>query len=91
MWFSASWTASSSAKISGYSSFEKSLRAPRSSESNSMQAVIISCGAPESFEVYEAPSNHVHNTLRYFKVCFESLTKIGFTLHGIANKVSAHS
>ena len=56
-----------------------------------MQAVIISCGAPESFEVYEAPSNHVHNTLRYFKVCFESLTKIGFTLHGIANKVSAHS
>eukprot|EP00434_Breviolum_minutum_P027044 symbB.v1.2.023914.t1/scaffold2223.1/size85388/4 len=36
------------------------------------EAVIISCGAPDSFEVYE--------------VCFESLTKIGFTLPCLASK-----
>jgi len=39
---------------------------------NFIEAVIISCGAPDSFEVYE--------------VCFESLTKIGFTLPGVASK-----
>ena len=39
---------------------------------NFIEAVIISCGAPDSFEVYE--------------VCFESLTKIGFTLPCLASK-----
>ncbi|CAE7467063.1 PUB7 [Symbiodinium natans] len=39
---------------------------------NFIEAVIISCGAPDSFDVYEA--------------CFETLTKVGFGLPGIANK-----
>lgn len=39
---------------------------------NFIEAVIISCGAPDSFDVYEA--------------CFETLTKLGFAMPGIANK-----
>jgi len=39
---------------------------------NFVEAVIISCGAPDSFDVYEA--------------CFETLTKLGFAMPGIANK-----
>lgn len=37
-----------------------------------IEAVIISCGAPDSFDVYE--------------VCFEALTKIGFVLKGTSAK-----
>jgi len=39
---------------------------------NYIEAVIISCGAPDSFDVYE--------------VCFEALTKIGFCLRGASSK-----
>mmetsp|Transcript_67254 Transcript_67254/g.121141 ORF Transcript_67254/g.121141 Transcript_67254/m.121141 type:complete len:744 (-) Transcript_67254:51-2282(-) len=39
---------------------------------NYIEAVIISCGAPDSFDVYE--------------VCFETLTKIGFILRGMSAK-----
>eukprot|EP00439_Symbiodinium_sp_Y106_P035163 s1999_g4.t1 len=42
------------------------------SKSSGEQAVIISCGAPDSFDVYGA--------------CFETLTKLGFAMPGIANK-----
>lgn len=35
---------------------------------NYIESVILSCGAPDAFDVYE--------------VCFEALTKIGFVLHG---------
>eukprot|EP00931_Biecheleriopsis_adriatica_P005865 TRINITY_DN107345_c0_g1_i1.p1 TRINITY_DN107345_c0_g1~~TRINITY_DN107345_c0_g1_i1.p1 ORF type:complete len:758 (-),score=187.11 TRINITY_DN107345_c0_g1_i1:99-2372(-) len=39
---------------------------------NFVEAVIISCGAPDSFDVYE--------------VCFETLTKIGFVVRGHSGK-----
>lgn len=39
---------------------------------NCVEAVVISCGAPDSFDVYE--------------VCFEALTKIGFYLKSDASK-----
>lgn len=39
---------------------------------NYVETIIISCGAPDSFTVYE--------------VCFETLTKMGFYVHGTACK-----
>ena len=64
----------------------------------SAEAVIISCGAPDSFDVYEAsacfavahsstPKCKNRSVLRdILEACFETLTKLGFAMPGIANK-----
>ena len=63
------------------------------------EAVIISCGAPDSFDVYEVPDSFSSTCqmeepkclVASLEACFETLTKLGFAMPGIANKETSIS